>query len=91
MILSARVWARPRPAEEADIVIWVDAPDVADDAADDMARDWRSAANNKSDVARLDDDGALRLSAKTGDGAEALLAALGRLVLQKTGSGEARR
>ena len=79
-------------AEEADIVIWVDAPDVADDAADDMARDWRSAADmrlaNKSDVARLDDDGALRLSAKTGDGAEALLAALGRLVLQKTGSGE---
>lgn len=79
-------------AEEADIVIWVDAPDVADDAADDMARDWRSAADmrlaNKSDVARPDDDGALRLSAKTGDGAEALLAALGRLVLQKTGSGE---
>ena len=79
-------------AEEADIVIWVDAPDVADGAADDMARDWRSAADmrlaNKSDVARLDDDGALRLSAKTGDGAEALLAALGRLVLQKTGSGE---
>ena len=79
-------------AEEADIVIWVDAPDVADEAADDMARDWRSAADmrlaNKSDVARLDDDGALRLSAKTGDGAEALLAALGRLVLQKTGSGE---
>ena len=79
-------------AEEADIVIWVDAPDIADDAADDMARDWRSAADmrlaNKSDVARLDDDGALRLSAKTGDGAEALLAALGRLVLQKTGSGE---
>ena len=79
-------------AEEADIVIWVDAPDVADDAADDMARDWRSAADmrlaNKSDVARVDDDGALRLSAKTGDGAEALLAALGRLVLQKTGSGE---
>ncbi len=79
-------------AEEADIVIWVDAPDVADEAADDMARDWRSAADmrlaNKSDVERLDDDGALRLSAKTGDGAEALLAALGRLVLQKTGSGE---
>ena len=79
-------------AEEADIVIWVDAPDVADGAADDMARDWRSAADmrlaNKSDVARPDDDGALRLSAKTGDGAEALLAALGRLVLQKTGSGE---
>lgn len=79
-------------AEEADIVIWVDAPDVADDAADDMARDWRSAADmrlaNKSDVARPNDDGALRLSAKTGDGAEALLAALGRLVLQKTGSGE---
>jgi len=79
-------------AEEADIVIWVDAPDVADEAADDMARDWRSAADmrlaNKSDVARLDDDGALRLSAKTGDGAEALLAALGRLVLQKTGSGQ---
>ncbi len=79
-------------AEEADIVIWVDAPDVADEAADDMARDWRSAADmrlaNKSDVARPDDDGALRLSAKTGDGAEALLAALGRLVLQKTGSGE---
>ena len=79
-------------AEEADIVIWVDAPDVADDAADDMARDWRSAADmrlaNKSDVARLDDDGALRLSAKTGDGAEALLAALGRLALHKTGSGE---
>ena len=79
-------------AEEADIVIWVDAPDVADDAADDMARDWRSAADmrlaNKSDVARPDDEGALRLSAKTGDGAEALLAALGRLVLQKTGSGE---
>ena len=79
-------------AEEADIVIWVDAPDVADDAADDMALDWRSAADmrlaNKSDVARPDDDGALRLSAKTGDGAEALLAALGRLVLQKTGSGE---
>lgn len=79
-------------AEEADIVIWVDAPDVADDAADDMARDWRSTADmrlaNKSDVARPDDDGALRLSAKTGDGAEALLAALGRLVLQKTGSGE---
>ena len=79
-------------AEEADIVIWVDAPDVADDAADDMARDWRRAADmrlaNKSDVARPDDDGALRLSAKTGDGAEALLAALGRLVLQKTGSGE---
>ena len=43
---------------------------------------------NKSDLARLDDDGALRLSAKTGDGAEVLLAALGRLVLQKTGSGE---
>ena len=79
-------------AEEADIVIWVDAPDVADEAADDMARDWRSAADmrlaNKSDLARLDDDGALRLSAKTGDGAEVLLAALGRLVLQKTGSGE---
>ena len=79
-------------AEEADIVIWVDAPDVADDAADDMARDWRSTADmrlaNKSDVARVDDDGALRLSAKTGDGAEALLVALGRLVLQKTGSGE---
>ena len=79
-------------AEEADIVIWVDAPDIADDAADDMARDWRSAADmrlaNKSDVARLDDDGALRLSAKTGDGAEALLAALGRLVLQNTGSVE---
>ena len=79
-------------AEEADIVIWVDAPDVADEAADDMARDWRSAADmrlaNKSDVARLDDDGALCLSAKTGDGAEVLLAALGRLVLQKTGSGE---
>ena len=79
-------------AEEADIVIWVDAPDVADGAADDMARDWRSAADmrlaNKSDVARPDDDGALRLSAKTGDGAGALLAALGRLVLQKTGSGE---
>ena len=79
-------------AEEADIVIWVDAPDVADEAADDTARDWRNAADmrlaNKSDVARLDDDGALRLSAKTGDGAEALLAALGRLVLQKTGSGE---
>ena len=83
-------------AKEADIVIWVDAPDVADEAADeaadDMARDWRSAADmrlaNKSDLARLDDDGALRLSAKTGDGAEALLAALGRLVLQKTGSGE---
>ena len=79
-------------AEEADIVIWVDAPDVADEVADDMARDWRSAADmrlaNKSDVARLDDDGALRLSAKTGDGAEVLLAALGRLVLQKTGSGE---
>ena len=79
-------------AKEADIVIWVDAPDVADEAADDTARDWRNAADmrlaNKSDVARLDDDGALRLSAKTGDGAEALLAALGRLVLQKTGSGE---
>lgn len=77
-------------AEAADIVIWVDAPDVADDTADDMAGDWRSAADmrlaNKSDVAPLDDDGAVSLSAKTGDGAAMLLDALARLVLQKTAS-----
>ena len=82
-------------AEEADIVVWVGAPDVPLPTAlqdDVLARLGAAMADmrlaNKSDVARLDDDGALRLSAKTGDGAEALLAALQKLVLQKTGSGE---
>ena len=81
-------------AEEADIVVWVGAPDapqptaLQDDvlAARPVNADLRIA--NKSDLAPMADDGALRLSAKTGAGEAVLLDALQELVLQAAGSGE---
>ena len=81
-------------AEEADIVVWVGAPDVPQPTAlqDDVLAAHKGTADlriaNKSDLAPMADDGALRLSAKTGAGEAALLDALQKLVLQAAGSGE---
>lgn len=81
-------------ADEADIVVWVSAPDAPQMAASAQAAlgDRLAAADiriaNKADLAPMDDDDALALSAKTGDGSAALLAALRELVLEKTGSGK---
>ena len=80
-------------AEQADIVVWVGAPDAPMPTAlqDDilggrLAADLRIA--NKCDVSPMADDAALSLSAKTGAGQAALLESLQNLVLAAVGSGD---
>ena len=80
-------------AEQADIVVWVGAPDApmptalqADILGGRLAADLRIA--NKCDVSPMADDAALSLSAKTGAGQAALLESLQNLVLAAVGSGD---
>ncbi|MGB0478326.1 MAG: tRNA uridine-5-carboxymethylaminomethyl(34) synthesis GTPase MnmE, partial [Parvibaculales bacterium] len=81
-------------AEQADIVVWVSAPDAPTLTAlqDDILGGRLAAADlriaNKCDVSPMADDAALSLSAKTGAGEAALLAALQNLVLATAGSGD---
>ena len=81
-------------AEQADIVVWVGAPDAPTPTAlqDDILGGGWSAADlriaNKCDVSPMADDEALSLSAKTGAGEAVLLDALQNLVLAVAGSGD---
>lgn len=81
-------------AEQADIVVWVSAPDAPQETAGQDAGlgGWSTMADlriaNKTDLAPPKETADLTLSAKTGDGAAELLAALAARVLQKTAAGE---
>ena len=77
-------------AEEADIVVWVSAPDappLEEKILTQRLADADLHIANKCDLAPIEEEGALSLSAKTGAGQEALLAALQERVLELTGSG----